>query len=60
MARRTPWPIVGRKARSDPESFATCTFRRVNIAAVSRVSLSTKLPGATAGFRLTVEAGVET
>ncbi|HEY8923113.1 MAG TPA: DNA mismatch repair endonuclease MutL, partial [Polyangia bacterium] len=31
-----------------------------SIAAVSRVSLSTKRPGATAGFRLTVEAGVET
>jgi len=31
-----------------------------SIAAVSRLSLSTKLPGATAGFRLTVEAGVET
>ena len=31
-----------------------------SIAAVSRLSLATKLPGATAGFRLTVEAGVET
>lgn len=31
-----------------------------SIAAVSRLSLSTKLPGTTAGFRLTVEAGVET
>ena len=31
-----------------------------SIAAVSRLSLSTKLPGATAGFKLTVEAGVET
>ena len=30
-----------------------------SIAAVSRLSLATKLPGATAGFRLTVEAGVE-
>ena len=31
-----------------------------SIAAVSRLSLATKLPGAAAGFRLTVEAGVET
>ncbi|HEY4183966.1 MAG TPA: DNA mismatch repair endonuclease MutL [Polyangia bacterium] len=31
-----------------------------SIAAVSRLSLSTKLPGATGGFRLTVEAGLET
>src|SRR3954469_15836655 len=31
-----------------------------SIAAVSRLSLGTKLPGATAGFRLTIEGGVET
>jgi DNA mismatch repair protein MutL len=31
-----------------------------SIAAVSRLSLATKLPGATAGFRITVEAGLET
>ncbi len=31
-----------------------------SIAAVSRLTLATKLPGATVGFRLTVEAGSET
>jgi len=31
-----------------------------SIAAVSRLALSTKMPGAMAGFRMTVEAGVET
>ncbi|HEX2657569.1 MAG TPA: DNA mismatch repair endonuclease MutL, partial [Polyangia bacterium] len=31
-----------------------------SIAAVARLTLSTKMPGAVAGFRLTVEAGLET
>lgn len=53
------------KIRSADDLWALSTFgfrgeALPSIAAVARLTLSTKVPGATAGFQLTVEAGLET
>jgi DNA mismatch repair protein MutL len=51
------------RSADDLWGLATFGFRGEalpSIAAVSRLTLATKVPGAAAGFRLTVEAGVET
>ncbi|MES1172370.1 MAG: DNA mismatch repair endonuclease MutL [Bacteroidota bacterium] len=51
------------RSADDLWGLATFGFRGEalpSIAAVSRLTLSTKMPGASAGFRLTVEAGGET